>query len=296
MILERESKLPRPDEFAQSNFALVVRRLADDLAFGSDTSRFLGSGLEYASSRPYQPGDSLRTINWRLTARSQQAFVKEYESLKRTCVYIVVDTSASMLVSSVSLSKLHAAIWIASALSLVAQRRLSPVSVIGASERGPAGVRLRKSASLSRHDLWQDLEQLRLADYTGRARLAQELREVCDRAQRASMIIAISDWHEPEAMNAMKRAAQQHDCIALQLSDPAEVQQPRAGFYRAQESESGQVFFAAPRLRKRGLVEQYLRLKAGGVDHLSLQTDKPFIAPLRHFISTRGLAKGGKGA
>src|SRR5437762_3263577 len=97
--------LRKPDELARGDFEMVVRRLADDLAFGSDNSLFVGGGLEYASSRPYQPGDPVRMLNWRLTARTGMAFVKEHEALKRTCVYIVVDTSASMSVASVEPSK-----------------------------------------------------------------------------------------------------------------------------------------------------------------------------------------------
>ena len=89
------SALPSPHTLARGDFDIVIRRLADDLAFGSDNSRLLGSGLEYASSRPYQPGDSVRLLNWRLTARTGRAYVREYEALKRTSVYIVVDTSAS---------------------------------------------------------------------------------------------------------------------------------------------------------------------------------------------------------
>ena len=84
--------LPAPESLARGDFDLVLRRLADDLAFGSDASRLVGSGLEYASSRPYVPGDSVRLLNWRLTARTGKPFVREYEALKRTAVYIVVDT------------------------------------------------------------------------------------------------------------------------------------------------------------------------------------------------------------
>jgi len=62
--------LPAPESLARGDFDIVIRRLADDLAFGSDTSRLVGSGLEYASSRPYIPGDSVRLLNWRLTART----------------------------------------------------------------------------------------------------------------------------------------------------------------------------------------------------------------------------------
>lgn len=282
----------RPEEFARANFALVVRRLADDLAFGSDNSLFVGSGLEYASSRPYQPGDPLRALNWRLTARTSQAFVKEYESLKRTCVYIVVDTSASMLVSSTPLAKIDLAGWIAGALGLLAQRRLSPVSIVSASARDDDTARRRKTASMLRHDLWEGLEPLRLRNYSGKGKLAHELREVADRAARASMIIAISDWHEAQAVGALKRAAQRHDCLAIHTVDPSEDEPPRVGFFRGRESETGNEFLGVPRLGSAAFAETKHELATSGVDYLRLRTDQPFIGPLRHFVSARGLKSG----
>jgi hypothetical protein len=163
--------LPAPESLARGDFDIVIRRLADDLAFGSDTSRLVGSGLEYASSRPYIPGDSERLLNWRLTARTGRAFVREYEALKRTSAYLVVDTSASMAVSSAARTKHDLAVWIASALGLVAQRRMSPVAVVGAGERS-----VPLAASLSRNDLWNALEPLRAHDFAEGTSLGERLR------------------------------------------------------------------------------------------------------------------------
>ena len=79
----RATLLPDPEALSRNNFELLLRRVADDIGFGTDESIFVGSGLEYAQSRPYEPGDSVRQIDWKVTARMPVAYVKQHETLKR---------------------------------------------------------------------------------------------------------------------------------------------------------------------------------------------------------------------
>ncbi|MSR29802.1 MAG: DUF58 domain-containing protein [Phycisphaerales bacterium] len=290
MRVSSDPSLRPPDELAHGDFELVVRRLADDLAFGVDHSRFVGSGIEYAQSRPYSPGDSIKMMDWRITARLGRPFVKEYETPKRTTVYIVVDTSASMSVSSTALTKHDLAVWIASAIGLVAQRRMSPVGFVGAGER-----ETRLNPSLHRGDLWHAIEPLRRAGLTERTRLAGALEDLRSRARRSSVIVVLSDLHDPGAIVALRHASQRHDCIAIHLVDPAERGRLRAGFFRGHEAESGRSFLAHSRSAwgHEGTVR--MDLARSGTSYLRLQTDLPFIGSLRHFLSYRPGLGGGRG-
>ncbi len=276
------AQLGSPEELSHAKFELVVRRLADDLAYGADTSLFVGSGLEYAQSRPYEPGDPVRQIDWRVSARVGKAYIKQHETLKRTTINLVVDTSASMSVSSGPLSKHEMAIWIASAIGLVGQRRLSPVAVLGAGER-----ETRVEASLARADLWHAIEPLRTHSFTERTRLAECLDRLSARTSRMSMVVVISDLHEPECIGALKRIAQNHDCAVLHVQDRAEHGALRAGFVRVRESESAGSFLATGRTRWVDLDATARELRRAGIAHLPLVTDRPFIGPIRHFLSTR---------
>ena len=100
--------LGSPRVLADDAVALVARRLATDLASGSEASERVGDGMEYAGSRVYQPGDSPRRLDWRSTARRAEPYTREYESLLRVPFFVVADTSASMHASSVPISKLDA--------------------------------------------------------------------------------------------------------------------------------------------------------------------------------------------
>lgn len=281
--IHHEATLPPPDQLDRSDFDLVLRRLADDLAFGADNSLFVGSGLEYAGSRPYQRGDSVRLLNWRLTARTGKPFVREYEALKRSCLYIVLDTSSSMGVSSTALTKHDIGVWVAAGIGLVGQRRMSPVAIVGAGERTS-----RVVPSLRRADLWRTLEPLRARPVGEQTRLADRLNDLSARATRASLFVVISDLHDPDAVGAIRRASQRHDCMVIHTQDPTECEPLRAGFMRAREAETGREFLASAGSRWGESPELHADLLRCGVDRLRLRTDKPFIAPLRRFLAERG--------
>jgi uncharacterized protein (DUF58 family) len=290
---QHDAALPPPEGLARGDFDLVVRRLADDMVFGTDASLFVGGGLEYASSRPYQIGDSVRLLNWRLTARTGRPYVRQYEALKRIAVYIVVDTSASMSVGSTSRSKHDIAVWMASALGLIAQRRMSPVAIVGAGERT-----VPITPSLIRNDLWRAIEPLRLGDVSEQTHLGERLERLTMRAGRRSVFVVISDLHDPAAIGALRHAAQKHDCMVIHTQDPAEITPLRAGFYRGQEAETGRGFFGWGKksaVEAHRVAETHAELLRCGVDYLAVRTDESFIGPLRHFLASRGAAMRGRG-
>lgn len=279
-----------PDELSHADFELIVRRLADDLAFGTDASLFVGGGLEYAQSRPYEPGDPVRQLDWRLSAKTGRAYVKQYETLKRIAMYLVIDTSSSMSVSSTRLTKHDLAIWIGAAIGLVGLRRLSPVGVVGAGER-----ETRLVPSLARGDLWQALEPLRSLAFAETTALGERVRSLEPRVSRASLMVVISDLHDPDAISALRHAAQRHDVIVIHLEDPAERGRLRAGFVRGLEAETGTTFLAGGRTRWRDECEMSRELARAGASYLHLRTDMPFVPLLRHFLASRGAMRRGRG-
>lgn len=268
---------------------MVVRRLANDLAHGSDESIFMGSGLEYAQTRPYVAGDPIQQMDWKVTARTGEPFIKEYETLKRVTVQILVDTSGSMVTSSTELSKYHLAVWLAAALGTVAQRRMSPVRLVGGGEKN-----LLSSASLAGGALRQSMEKLRHPDPNEKTQLTKALDLMRATSLQRTVIIILSDLHDPEAIDAIRRTAHGHDTAVIELQDPVETGQLRAGFLRGTEAETGARFLAGSQTRweidgEKGRRED---LAQAGVDHLLLHTDQNFIPAVRRFISERG--QGGR--
>ena len=277
------------DTLNSRQFTIAVKRLADSLSYGTDASPFLGSGTEYVQSRAYQPGDPVKAIDWKVTARTAKFHIKEYETPKCMPCYLLVDTSASMTVSSTKLSKYARAVHIAGGLAFACLDRVSPVAVIGVGER-----ELRYSPSLSRDKIMQWLHKLRRYRVDETTNLEKRLTELAPMLVNKALVIVLSDLNEPEAIGALKRMAQEHDVVALQLADPAEFGLAGVGFVRGQEAETGRGFLS--RGRNLGCDHEGVarELKRGRVDHLLLRTDEPIAYRLRHFFKSRGLL--GRGA
>jgi uncharacterized protein (DUF58 family) len=277
------------DPLDSRQFLIAVKQLADDLSYGTDKSPFLGSGVEYVQSRAYEPGDPIKSIDWRVTARTGKFHVKEYEAPKRMPVYLMVDTSASMAVGSTKLTKYAWAVQIAGGVALAAIERVSPVGVVGVGGRD-----LIVKPSLARDRVLQWLHQLRHYRLDEPTHLGKRLAELVPSLHSRAMIVVLSDFHDPEAARALKLAAQKHDCVALHLFDPAESGLPGAGFVRAREAETGATAVVRASTAFADPDALHADLKRAGIDHLFLPTDQPMAHKLRHFFASRGLL--GRGA
>jgi uncharacterized protein (DUF58 family) len=277
------------DPVDSRQFELAVKQLADSLAFGSDDSIFHGSGLEYSQSRVYLPGDSVKMIDWRISARAGKFYVKEYQEPRQIPLYLLLDTSASMCVSSQPLSKYAWALRIAAGIALAAQSRLTPVGLIACGER-----KLQISPTLARSDVLQWAHGLRRHGYLEGTFLGRRIRELMPTLRRRSALVVLSDLHDADAVPALRLVAQQHDCLVLHFRDPAETGLRGAGLFRGREAESGRAFFASG--WRRWLDDRDLRrqLTRQTIDYLMLKTDRPILAALRAFLKAHGRTTGAR--
>jgi uncharacterized protein (DUF58 family) len=284
-----EGRIEHHDVLSSRQFILTVKRLADSLSYGMDHSPFLGSGVEYVQSRPYQYGDPIKLIDWRVTARTRKVHVKEYEAPKRMPVYLLVDTSASMTISSHHPSKYETAVFLAGGLALACLDRISPVGVLGVGSQG-----LHVRPSMSRHQVLEWLHRLRRFRYDETTALGSRLIELTPSLSQRVLVIVLSDMHDPRAVPALKRLAQEHDCAVLQLRDPAEDRLRGVGFVRATEAETGRGLLVRGRVRGADSANVEEQLKKAGIDYLLIQTDQPYVSRVRQFFKLRNLL--GRGA
>jgi uncharacterized protein (DUF58 family) len=269
-------------------FAITVKRLADALSYGTDRSPFLGSGVEYVQSRQYQFGDPVRSMDWKVTARTGKPHIKEFETPKRLPCYLLIDTSASMMMGSAQRSKYETALHLAGGLALACLDRVSPVGVLGVGETD-----LHVRPTLGRDQVLQWLLKLRRFRFDEGTTLSRRLRELQPGLLNRTLLLVLSDLHDQQAVPLIRQLNQQHECVVVQLRDPAEDGLAGGGIIRGVEAESSREF-VAPVGQNRLSQESVERdLRRGGVDHVLIRTDQPFAHLVRHFFASRGVFNRG---
>ncbi len=273
------------------SFYLAIRALADALVFGQEASRFRGAGLEYEQSRPYQQGDPVRHIDWRVSARAGKPFLKEYEAPRQIPVVLLLDGSASMRLSSIpGTSKLETALTIAGALALASLDRVNPVGFLGLETRGKHWAPTTSAPSVLRV-----LEEFRQARGDEGTAVGERLRSMLPSLPSKSLLVCLSDLHDPTAPDALRAAAQIHDCIVIRPRDPLENPSALGGIFRAAEAETRRSFTLGLRRASASPPSQSTVeiLQKAAIDCLELPLEKPFAADLRRFLSHRARRRTG---
>jgi uncharacterized protein (DUF58 family) len=283
--MRRTVKLPQ-DPVDARQFEVAVKQLANSLSFGQDESVFHGAGLEYAQSRLYVAGDPVKFIDWKVSARVGKLFIKEFQEPKQIPLYLLVDTSASMCISSQPLSKYAWAVRIAAGVALAAQSAMTPVGLLGCGAR-----ELHVRPTLSRNTVMEWSHQLRHHDFLEETSLAHRARELAPSLKRRTMVMVLSDLHDPGAFSALQILGQEHDALVLHLQDPAELQLKGAGLFRGMEAESGRAFVGHGRRVWVDSESWKSELTRFGIDYLHLRTDQPILGKLQHFLKRRGFGR-----
>lgn len=212
---------------------LRARRRVNDLLAGEYHSAFKGRGIEFADVREYQPGDDVRTIDWKVTARSGKAFVKSFVEERRLTVMLAVDASASGVFGSVGRSKSRLAAEAAAVIAMVASRHNDRIGVLRFADRVEAFVPPRSG---QRHQLWVLREVLAEPPHNAGDGLGEAATFLAGALKRRGIVFVISDFQklgtgDPAASDALRRLAKRHEVIGLRVTDPLERALPRAGWW-----------------------------------------------------------------
>jgi len=219
--------------------ALDVLRVSS-LQTGAYVSHFRGRGMEFDESRPYQPGDDPRSIDWRVTARSTTAYTKLFREERERPVLVVLDLRANMHFATRGCFKSVNASRAAALLSWAAHHRGDRLGglIFGDSTHRELKPRLGRQAALRyvhelvAHPDWENKERSPGAD--DEAPLAQAMSALRRVARPGSLVVILSDFlgFSRAAQSYLSSVARHNEVLAVFLNDPIERQLPPPGHYR----------------------------------------------------------------
>jgi len=273
--------------------------MVNTLFSGDYKSSFKGRGIEFLDVREYLPGDDVRTIDWKVTARFGKPFVKKYAEERELVVILMVDASGSDRFGTRRRFKLEQAAQVAATLAFSAIRNNDKVGLIFFTDRIEKFVPPRKGRV---HVLRLIRDILYFEPERKGTDAAQALEFLMHVLKRRAIVFLISDFMGPSFEPAkFKRplgiAARKHDLVVVSVSDPAEEELPRLGLVEVEDAETGQVATVDtndPALRKRFKAHRERRqeemqtlFRQLGVDRVAVSTAEDFTKKLHQFFQKR---------
>jgi uncharacterized protein (DUF58 family) len=285
---------------AAAGLELTVLRRLDGLLQGDHGGLLPGHGSETGEARLYAAGDDTRRIDWSLTARTTQPYVRDTIADHELELWLLVDDSASLAFGTARCEK-HDVAWAAAgAFALLASRGGNRVGALTTS-----GGQTSFPARGGRQHVGAILAALRRPPEDGAsADLAHTLTTLRRHARRRGLVVVVSDFLVPEGWDSPLRAlATRHDVVAVEVLDPRELALPDVGSLTVADPETGRrrivetgdatlrVRYAEAAEARRADVAH--RIAAAGAHHLVLRTDRDWVIDLVRFVGARRRQRAG---
>jgi len=288
--------LALPSELLKQLRFIEIRtqRMANEQLAGTYTSVFKGQGLSFREVRAYLPGDDTRWIDWNVSARMNEPFVKVFVEEREMTVMLVVDHSQSEQWGTRRASKAQLAAEICALCAFSAIKNNDRVGLVLATDVVEKLVPPKKG---DKHVMRVIREILgHQPKYTG-TNLKVALETLSKVAKRRSVAFVVSDFFATGFERALALAAAKHDVIPVMLVDPRDEELPDVGLASFEDLESGEevlVDTSDPAVRthyattmkavRREREKLFNRL---ALDHVVVRTDQSFVTPLRNLFAKR---------
>jgi uncharacterized protein (DUF58 family) len=274
------------------NLELLARTVVDGFINGLHKSPFFGASVDFAEHRGYVPGDDIRLLDWRLYARTDKYYVKQYEADSNANFAVLLDVSKSMSYSSGGLSKLDYARYLAACLSYFASRQRDRVGIVTFDRD------IVDYVPCSAKHLDMVLHVIEKARASEAGSLVPPMRKMAEHFSRRGILIVISDLYEdPDAVvDAVKLLRYRgQDLAVFHVLDPAEIEFSFDDASSFEDLESGEQLPIVPdalRAEYRRLIQEHIaalgaRLSENRIDYALFNTTRPLDHALFSYLSTR---------
>lgn len=269
-------------------------KLANDQLAGGYHSVFKGRGMAFSEVRQYQPGDDVRFIDWNVSARMNETYVKVFTEEREMTVMLLVDLSASERFGSVQRPKVETVAEVAALLAFSAIKNNDRVGLVLFTDRVEKFVPPKKGKGHVMRVVTEILNARPLGEGTDLGAALDLLGHV---ARRRSVAFLVSDFIADEYERPLRVAAARHDLIPIQVVDPREEELPDVGLALFEDLETGDVIEVDT--SDRGVREAYQKRVARqkqqreelfrrlSMDHITVNTDRDYVRPLTDLFRRR---------
>lgn len=273
---------------------ISTRRLVNDLFSGEYHSTFKGQGMEFEEVRQYQPGDDIRLIDWNVTARTGQPYIKKFREERELSVVLLVDASSSGRFGTRERFKSETAAELCALLAFSAIKNNDKVALIIFTDKIEKFVPPKKGRA---HVLRLIREILYFKPQGIGTDISGAIQYMTKVIRRKSVVFLISDFLSEGFYKPLQIANNKHDVIAMKISDPRESTFENFGLIELEDAETGEVILVdtgSSAFRKEFAAraqEDNSNLKRGfqlaNLDFINIRTDQSYIVPLINFFKMR---------
>lgn len=269
--------------------------IVDEMLSGQYRSAFKGRGMEFEEVRPYQHGDDVRTIDWNVTARAGEPYIKLFREERELTVFLLVDISRSQDIGTQSQLKRELVAEMAATLAFSAIKSNDKVGLLLFTDEVEKFVPPGKR---SRHVLRVIRELLYCEPVGHGTSIAKALEHLNKTVKRRSVVFFISDFQDKGYEKALRIARKRHDVIPIVVGDQREFELPNVGLVELRDSETGEMVMVDTSSARHRQAFAKLAKETGErrdklftklkMDPVHLRTGGDFIEPIRKLFHKRG--------
>lgn len=273
---------------------IYTSKAVNDILAGEYHSVFKGSGMEFEEVRQYAPGDEIRSIDWNVTARAGEPYIKRYIEERDMRVMFLVDVSASNILGTAKQSKTELAAELTSLLAFSAIKNNDRVGLVAFSDEIEHYIPPKKGTP---HVLRLVREILSLKPKGRRTDIKNALEYLAKITTKRCVVFLISDFFDEGYDKQLRILSKKHDVVAISLTDKLEKELPKAGIFLARDAESGEQIWVDSSSKKvrEGYAKQSKirelklrdKMRSLKVDHIPLTTGEDYLKGLMRFFRMR---------
>jgi len=273
---------------------IKTKGLTNQIFSGEYHSAFKGRGMAFSEVRDYAVGDEIRTIDWNVTARFNEPFVKVFEEERELTVMLLVDVSKSEMFGTRNQLKRETITELCAVLAFSAVSNNDRIGLIMFTDEIEMFIPPKKGKS---HILRIIRELIHYEPKKAGTDISEALKYFSKMVKKKSIAFVLSDFTAPDFSDAIKITSRKHDVVALKVKDKAELELPNIGLVQFQDLESGKTRWVNTSLKsvRRKYAENAAQreeeirqlFRRSKTDYCEITTDEGYIKPLMNLFKNR---------